>query len=59
MPTPFELTAETANKLAGSLALHEALKQLQNSEAPQAEQDLQREILVQALLILSPIVGEA
>ena len=59
--TPFEKTAETGNKLAGSLALQKALEELATAEGETdtSELAIQKEILIQALLAFSPIIGEA
>ena len=61
--TPFEKSAETANKLAGALALHQALKEIAKVEEAEGEESkelqLQKEILIQAIITLSPIIGEA
>ena len=59
--TPFEKATETAHNLATCLALHKALLEIASAEgkADPADLELQKEILVQALFTLSPIVGEA
>jgi len=60
--TPFEKSAETANKLAGALALHQALKEIakvEEAEGESRELELQKEILIQAVITLSPFTAEA
>ena len=60
--TPFEKAEETGNKLAGAFALHQALKEIakvEEAEGQTKELALQKEILIQAVIALSPFTAEA